>query len=184
MGPIGSTVVIKGINFNPIAANNIVYFGAVKATITSATSNALSVVVPNGATYEPVTVNTNGLATRSVPPFIVTFPDGGDITPYSFEARINLAAGESPYDIASGDLDNEGKPDIIAVNGGYPYSISIYRNTSTGGTISFATKIDYPIGNVPFSEAISDIDGDGKLDIVVTNEYSFTVSVFRNISTP
>lgn len=182
-GPVGTTVIINGTNFSPVTANNIVYFGAVKAMVTAATANSLTVTVPNGATYEPISVNTNGLATRSVTPFIVTFPDGGDITPYSFEARINLAAGESPYDMASGDLDGDGKPDMVAVNGGYPYSISIYRNLSTGGTISFAAKIDYPTGIVPSSGAISDIDGDGKLDIVVTNEFSFTVSVFRNIST-
>jgi hypothetical protein len=182
-GPVGTTVIINGTNFSPVTANNIVFFGAVKAMVTAATANSLTVTVPNGATYEPISVNTNGLTTHSVTPFIVTFPDGGDITPYSFEVRRDLAAGESPYDIASGDLDGDGKPDMVAVNGGYPYSISIYRNTSTSGTISFAAKIDYPTGNVPFSAAISDIDGDGKLDIVVTNEFSFTVSVFRNIST-
>jgi hypothetical protein len=182
-GPVGTTVTINGSNFNSVAANNIVYFGAVKAMVTAATTNSLTVTVPSGATYEPVSVSTNGLTAYSALPFIVTFPGGGDITPYAFEARIDLAAGESPYDLASGDLDGDGKPDMVAVNGGYPYSISIYRNTGTSGTISFAAKIDYPTGIVPTSAAISDIDGDGKLDIVVTNEYSFTVSVFRNIST-
>jgi hypothetical protein len=35
-GPVGTTVNITGTNFSPIAANNIVYFGAVKATVTAA----------------------------------------------------------------------------------------------------------------------------------------------------
>ena len=182
-GPVGTAVVLNGTNFSPVAANNIVYFGAVKAVVTSATSNTLTAVVPNGATYAPISVNTNGLTAYSANPFIVTFPGGGAITSNSFETKTDLSAGQSPYDLASGDLDGDGKPDMAVVNGGYPYSISIYRNTSTGGTISFASKIDIPTGNVPFSIAISDIDGDGKPDLVVTNQYSFSVSVFRNIST-
>lgn len=183
-GPVGTAVVINGTNFNSVAANNIVYFGAVKALVSSATSNALTVVVPNGATYQPITVNTNGLTAYSTKPFIVTFPGGGTITSNSFEDKTSLSAGESPYGIASADLDGDGKPDMAVVNGGYPYSLSIYKNTSTGGNISFADKIDIPTGIVPFSIAISDIDGDGKPDIVITNQFSFSISVFRNIGTP
>ena len=47
----GSSVTITGIDFNTTAANNIVYFGAVKAIVTNATSTSLTVTVPSGATY-------------------------------------------------------------------------------------------------------------------------------------
>ena len=58
---VGDTVTITGTNFSTIPANNIVYFGAVKATITTATSTSLSVIVPASTTYEPITVTKAGL---------------------------------------------------------------------------------------------------------------------------
>jgi hypothetical protein len=36
-GPVGTIVTITGTGFHPVAANNTVYFGAVKATITGGT---------------------------------------------------------------------------------------------------------------------------------------------------
>ena len=180
IGPVGTTVSINGTNFNPVAANNIVFFGAMRATVTAATINTLTVIVPGGASYDPITVTASGITGYSSRPFTVTFPGGGAITASSFESKIDMGTEDSPYDIASGDLDGDGKPDIVAVNGGYPYSISVYRNTGNGGSLSFAPKIDYPTGNGPFSVAIGDIDGDGKPDILVANGYSFTISIFRN----
>ena len=46
-GPIGTTVIITGTNFNATAVNNVVYFGAVKATVTAATTTSLNVTVTN-----------------------------------------------------------------------------------------------------------------------------------------
>ena len=60
-GPIGTIVTITGTNFAPVAGSNIVYFGAVKATVTAVTSTSISVMVPVGATYQPITVTVNGL---------------------------------------------------------------------------------------------------------------------------
>ena len=76
-GPIGTAVTISGSGFDPVPANNIVYFGAGKATVTGGTTTSLNVIVPAGASYLPVTVNTNGITKYSTLPFIVTFPHGG-----------------------------------------------------------------------------------------------------------
>jgi hypothetical protein len=164
----------------------VVYFGAVKATVSASTTTSITVTVPNSASYGPLSVTTNGLTAYSERSFIATFPNGEPITSSSFADKTDMPAGESPYAIASGDLDGDGKPDLVAVNGWYPYSMSIYKNTSVAGSgiISFADKDDIPTGIGPFGIDIGDIDGDGKLDLVVTNQYSFSISVFRNISTP
>ncbi|MSQ46384.1 MAG: hypothetical protein EXR24_05330, partial [Ignavibacteria bacterium] len=39
-GPVGTTVTITGTNFNTTAANNIVWFGATKATVTTASATS------------------------------------------------------------------------------------------------------------------------------------------------
>ena len=45
-GPVGTVVQINGTNFNTVAANNIVWFGAVKAVVSVASANVLTVTVP------------------------------------------------------------------------------------------------------------------------------------------
>jgi len=184
-GPIGTSVTIAGNNFDPTPANNIVYFGATRATVNSATSTQLMVTVPVGATYQPITVQVNGLMTASPTPFKVTYPGSVVIDASSFAPKVDLAGGTNSLTTAIGDLDEDGKPDIALAN----YSgnvVSVYRNISTTGSIdagSFAAKVDFPTGSNPQTVAIADLDGDGKPELIVPNQFSNTVSVFKNIST-
>src|SRR5579872_6537300 len=55
-GAIGTIVTITGAGFNATAANNIVFFGATMATVTAASTTSLTVTVPVGATYQPISV--------------------------------------------------------------------------------------------------------------------------------
>src|SRR5687768_16939267 len=68
-GPVGTVVTITGGNFSATAGDNIVYFGAVKTAVTSATSTSLTVTIPPGTTYQPFTVTTNHLTAWSPRPF-------------------------------------------------------------------------------------------------------------------
>jgi len=184
-GLIGSTVTITGTNFSPTPTNNIVWFGAVKATVTSATSTSLNVTIPTGVTYQPITVTVNGLTAYSSKPFNVTFPSSGVIIATSFATKFDLSCGTNPYEVVLGDIDGDGKPDLAVVNTGTS-SFSVFRNISSSGSItssSFAASVDFSTGGNPEGIAMGDIDGDGKLDIVVSNYGSNSFSVFRNIST-
>ena len=58
---VGTTITITGTGFSTTAANNIVYFGGIGATVTSATATALSVIVPNGSARGFISVTTGGL---------------------------------------------------------------------------------------------------------------------------
>src|SRR5687768_9922173 len=69
-GPVGTIVTLSGANFSPVASNNIVYFGAVKATVIDATNTSITVSTPVGATYQPISVTTNNLTGYSKNPFI------------------------------------------------------------------------------------------------------------------
>ncbi|MFY8129157.1 MAG: IPT/TIG domain-containing protein, partial [Chitinophagaceae bacterium] len=53
---VGATVNITGTNFNTNISDNIVFFGATKATVTAATSTSLTVTVPTSASYAPITI--------------------------------------------------------------------------------------------------------------------------------
>jgi hypothetical protein len=97
-----------------------------------------------------------------------------------------LSAGHAPAAIAYGDLDGDGKPDFAVVNNG-DNNISVYRNTSTPGHISFDTAVNFGNVTVPGEILIDDFDHDGKLDMAVAVEQLDTtsgISIFRNTSTP
>lgn len=235
-GAVGSSVTING-SFDPSPANNIVYFGAVRATITAASASQLTATVPAGATFQPITVTSNGLTAFSPSPFIVTFFRNGDeFKASSFDAKVDFSSGTNVGTVALGDIDGDGKADIVQTNqgsnsvtilrnnsstgdisfdfntttlttGSQPYfaavgdldndglldiavtnfaaaSVSVFRNTSTAGNVSFAAKIDFPTGSNPTSVAIRDLDNDGKAEMVVSNSSGNSVSVRRNTSVP
>jgi LPXTG-site transpeptidase (sortase) family protein len=101
----------------------------------------------------------------------------------SFAAKVDFGTGLNPRGLAIGDLDGDGKPDLAVANSN-SNTVSVLRNTSTSGSVSFNSKVDFPTESYPYSVAIGDLDGDGKLDLAVTNNnISGTVSVLRNTST-
>ena len=103
----------------------------------------------------------------------------------------NYPTGISPSSVAIGDLNGDGRLDLVTANiGGDPLGTPTPAGTVSvllgngGGTFSAATP--YPTGSViPSSVAIGDLNGDGRLDLAVTNYGSpsslvpaGTVSVF------
>ncbi len=183
-GPVGTTVTITGTNFSATPANNIVYFGATRGTVTAATSTQIEVTVPVGATFQPISVLVNGLVTYTRQPFIVNFGCSQIIDASAFAPKVDVTTGLEPYAIALGDFDQDGKIDMATANFS-DNTISIFRNTSSGpGNVSYASKIDFSTGaGSPYALSIGDFDGDGKQDVAVANETTNTVSVFRNTST-
>lgn len=187
-GSPGTIVTISGTNFNAVAANNFVFFGAVKAVVSNATTTSLTVIVPKGASFKPITVtnSTNGLTGYSPKSFLPTFPGGDDnFSVGSFDAGTSFTTNVSPYQVAVGDIDTDGKPDMVTVcdPGGSAYTLSFLRNISQHGSISFAPKVD--ITNPTYSAesiALADIDGDGRLDVITGGNPK--LFVFRNQSAP
>ena len=107
----------------------------------------------------------------------------GSISASSFAAKVDFVTGANPTIVIMGDVDGDGKPDLVVVNRSSD-NLSVLRNTSTVGIINASScpKVDFATGTGPLSVAIGDVDGDSKPDIVVTNYNSNTISVLRNTS--
>ncbi|WP_211217440.1 FG-GAP-like repeat-containing protein, partial [Segetibacter koreensis] len=181
-GPVGTEVTITGTHFSSIAANNIVYFGAVKSTVIAATATTLKVNVPTGTTYQPITVTTKGLTAYSSKPFLVTFASvAGPFTDSSFSANIDFETGISPLDNHLSDFNGDGKPDVIVSDYNAP-TVTILKNLSTNGNVTFDSVVNLKTSGNATTCFIGDFDGDGKQDVGATGYFTNSISVFRNQS--
>ncbi len=184
-GKAGTAVAITGSNFSATAAENIVYFGAVRAVVTAATANSLTVNVPVGATYAPVTVTVNGSTAYAGNAFTPTFAGSTAVsTDDAFKFWQYLITNASyltkPWLL---DADGDGRPDLLAPG---KNGLNVWRNTSTYGALSLAPKmaINISVTGGLTAAAIADLDGDGKQDLVSTHSISNAFVVSRNTSNP
>jgi len=184
-GVTGTVVNVSGLNFDPVPGNNVVYFGAVRAAVTAASVTNLTVSVPVGATYGHITETVNGLVAYSGGVFEPTFPgNGSNLGVSSFAARQDIMTPDGPIGCAVGDLDGDGRPDLV-VAGAVVGQVSVYQNLSTGGALgpnTFGPRIDLPLEGTPRSVTLADVDGDGKLDIVVADTGLNQILIYRNLS--
>ena len=123
-GTVNTSVSILGSNFRSTASENTVWFGGVKATITSASANMLTVSVPPGA-GNPVSVYTPCGMTQYALYFTVTTDNQisliasdftGPNTSYGFAIKNGNYAGFELHtfnNLSYSDLDGDGKLDAM-----------------------------------------------------------------------
>jgi hypothetical protein len=88
-----------------------------------------------------------------------------------FETRGTTTFPQGSWSIATGDFNNDGKPDVVMItdNG---FSVALGNGDGTfQAPVTYATQLAYSL-------AVADFDGDGNLDIVVANLDPGTVSVY------
>ena len=86
--------------------------------------------------------------------------------------------GAGPRGVAHGDLDGDGKENIVLANT-IDDNLSVLLNRTTRvDTPSFSTS-HAAAGKTPYSVAIANLDHDDKLDLVVANVSDDDVTVLR-----
>ena len=95
----------------------------------------------------------------------------------SFQFRRDYATGGGPVSVAIGDLNGDGKPDLVAATSNANTRVSVLLNKGDG---SFDAKRDYGGGLPSRSVAIGDLNGDGSPDLATANAEGNTASVLLN----
>ncbi len=102
----------------------------------------------------------------------------------SFSPPQTFTVGSVPYSVTAADINGNGKPDLIVANA-LDNTVSVLLNSTAPGAIapSFSPQQTFATGSVPYSVTTADIDGNGKLDLIVTNNDA-GVSVLINTTAP
>ena len=99
----------------------------------------------------------------------------------TFAPRVNYlvtpTTGYNSQLVATGDVNKDGYPDIIATHSYNQVSVLLNRGDGT-----FAPFVAYPLGSIAVSAALVDINGDGYADIVTANSFYYSLTTPGTLS--
>ncbi len=177
--PIDTEVTITGLNFSPTSENNLVNFGATRATVLSSSSTQIKVKVPAGASLGPITLldSESGLTAESIQEFVPTFTGDFDKS----ELQLTMGSTDYIYQTLVQDMDGDNKPDLVAR---HYLGFSVFVNVNQGGEITDESFIRSTFNGEATPETIYliDFDGNGLKDIV--GRWPDGLRIYPNLSTP
>jgi hypothetical protein len=195
-GVFGSqTAYATGTNPSSVAIVDVNGDGKLDVVVTNQGSNSVSVLAGNGAgglgTKADITagvgsgptwvaiadVNGDGksdlVVTNSVANNVSVLLGNG-AGAFAAATGSPFATGTYPACVAVGDVNGDGKSDLVVANANAG-TVSVLLGNGDG---TFQAQSTLATGTTPVSVAIRDVNGDGMPDLVVANLGSATVSVF------
>ena len=90
----------------------------------------------------------------------------GTPTPFEVAPIEPLVGEEAPHDLAVGDVNEDGNPDVVLPNYTLAGTISVALGNGDG---TFSPRQDYPCSEGNLRLTLSDFNGDGHLDVAAMN---------------
>jgi hypothetical protein len=99
----------------------------------------------------------------------------------TFRPKVDYNTSLAPLSVVAADFNGDGKLDLAVANScgtsspcGRPGLVSILLGNGDG---TFETHVDYPAGSFPYTIVAGDFNGDGKLDVAVSDLDSSQVTI-------
>ncbi|MBI5759605.1 MAG: VCBS repeat-containing protein, partial [Planctomycetales bacterium] len=129
-----------------------------------------------------VSTNPSGVPLGSTSVLFNTTPTNTAIISLAVPRTFSL--GDFPVFSAVGDLNRDGKPDIVAANE-FGHNVSVLTNQTPRGatTVTVASQQMFDTGTGASAVALADFNGDSRTDLAVTNDGAKTVSILLNTTT-
>jgi Bacterial Ig-like domain (group 3)/FG-GAP-like repeat len=93
----------------------------------------------------------------------------------SFHLISTLFPGQNPSWVVAGDVNGDGRPDLMVANS-TDSTVSTFLNNGSG---TFQAQTIVSVGATPAALALADLNADGKPDLAVVNEGEATAQVLR-----
>ena len=181
----GDQIKFYGINFGTNASNIRVSFGGVDATPTAITDQYMEVDLPLGATYDfPQVTNTSiGLSGLYAIPVLPSYGGTFPFQESKLGSQQDFNSESGLYELVTADFDGDGLLDVATANSNANL-ISLFRNTTVAGAAFTFSKTQFATAVHTQHLVAGDLNGDGKHDIVLSEENSPKLYILKNTSTP
>ena len=141
------------------------------------------------------TINSGGIEVQDLDndgkPEIITTPEGGNNVyilknnsgagSISFASAIEITTDQTIRNLKTGYINDDDLVDIVVTHTA-DNSISIIKNTSTSGNITTDLIGTWGTDTEPWGIDMADLEGDGDLDLIVSNNGLNTLNIFINES--
>ncbi len=160
-------------------ATNGVIFGAYQPEPTGVSQGNNPTFPVGPAPVQVVTADVNGdgnldiVVAHNDPTVSVGVLLGNGDGTFQSEATYSLLNGNGATNLAVGDVNGDGFPDIVVSNGS---QLTVLTGSGTG---SFVVGQSFPAGNGAAQVALTDLNGDGILDIAVMNVTDATIGILQ-----